>query len=89
MSFREWSTFVEVLSEEKELDIHDVREALVLCGPPVVPAIQVNNLTTNEPSYVVPKPALINFENCAYCYVANHAELGFLCSTILEHFRAL
>ena len=41
MSFREWSTFVEVLSEEKELDIHDVREALVLCGPPVVPAIQV------------------------------------------------
>ena len=39
MSFPEWLGFVEELARDKQLDIHDVREALVLCGKPHRPTI--------------------------------------------------
>jgi len=34
MNFVEWLSFIEEISEEKDLDIHQVREALVSCGKP-------------------------------------------------------
>lgn len=37
MNFSEWLNYVEEISQDKQLDIHDVREALVLCGKPARP----------------------------------------------------
>ena len=39
MNFSSWLSYVEELSETRGLDIHDVREALILCGKPSRPAL--------------------------------------------------
>ena len=39
MNFSSWLSYVEELAETRGLDIHDVREALILCGKPSRPAL--------------------------------------------------
>ena len=39
MNFSSWLSYVEELSQTRGLDIHDVREALILCGKPSRPAL--------------------------------------------------
>ena len=39
MNFSSWVSYVEELAETRGLDIHDVREALILCGKPSRPVL--------------------------------------------------
>ena len=39
MNFSGWLKYVEELSAARGLDIHDVREALILCGKPSRPVL--------------------------------------------------
>lgn len=39
MNFSGWLKYVEELSSTRGLDIHDVREALILCGKPSRPVL--------------------------------------------------
>ena len=43
MDLHEWLSFIDQLAQEKELDIHEVREALVKCGPPKLSEINFDN----------------------------------------------